>query len=90
MAKTKAKRDNILFVGQDGKIVIASATGKLTVASAARLPGDLIELLRKRQATGKALTEAFSKANFDVTGASEMQVLDPSGVLSRLAKKRTR
>jgi hypothetical protein len=90
MAKARRKGENIVFIGKDGKIAIASATGELTVASAVTLRGDLVELMKRRQAAGKELTGEFAKAKYHVTSASEMHVIDPSGVLSKLGKKKRR
>lgn len=86
MAKTKG--ENIIFIGKDGKIVIASATGEVTVTSAARLSGDLIELIEKRQAAGKALNDALARAKYPVHFSFIAWVMDPSGALPKLAKKK--
>jgi cytochrome oxidase Cu insertion factor (SCO1/SenC/PrrC family) len=89
MAKAKSKGANFVFIGKDGKAAIASATGELTVvANAALLRGDLLELLKKRQAAGKELTEALADANFTVVHSVEILVIDPSGVLNKLGKKK--
>ena len=86
MAKTKG--ENIIFIGKDGKIVIASATGEVTVTSAAKLSGDLIELIEKRQAAGKALNDALARAKYPVHFSFIAWVMDPSGALPKLAKKK--
>jgi hypothetical protein len=83
----KATGENVVFIGKDGKIVIASATGEVTVTSAARLPGHLIELLKKRQDAGKELNEALAKAKYPVAHSFIAVVMDPSGALGKLGKK---
>jgi hypothetical protein len=84
----KAKGENIVFIGKDGKIVIASSTGEVTVTSAAKLPDNLIELLKKRQAAGKELNEALAKAKYPVAHSFIAVVMDPSGALGKLGKKK--
>jgi hypothetical protein len=84
MAKTTG--ENIIFVGKDGKIVIASATGEVTVATIATLSGDLTSLLKKRQTVGKELTAALAKAKFPVAASVQAVVVDPSGALGKLTK----
>ena len=84
----KAKGDNIIFIGKDGKIVIAGGTGEVTVvASIAALSGDLTALLAKRQAIGKELTKALIKAKYPVAASVNAIVIDPSGALVKLGKK---
>jgi hypothetical protein len=89
-AKVRVKGENIVFIGKDGRIVIASATGDITVTSADRLSGDLIELMKKRQAAGKELNNALAKAKYPVAMAFPAVVLDPSGTLTKLGKKKTK
>ena len=88
MAKAKVRAENIIFIGKDGEIVIASGTGEVTVASVAALSGDLTALMKKRQAVGKELTEALAKAKFPVAGSNQAIVIDPSGALGKLGKKK--
>jgi hypothetical protein len=88
MAKAKTRGENIVFIGKDGKIVIASATGQITITSAARLSGNLIELMKKRQAAGKELNAALAEAKYPVAAANPAVVLDPSGALAKLGKKK--
>ena len=86
MAKAKAR--NIIFIGKDGKVAITSGTGALTVASVAKLSGDVTKLIRERQAVGKKLTAALIKAKYSVTsGSSESDVLDPALAFAKLSKK---
>jgi hypothetical protein len=86
MAKTKG--ENIIFIGKDGKVVIASGTGEVTVTSAAKLSDDIIELMKKRQAAGKELTNALAKAKYPVAFSWIAVVVDPSGALTKLGKKK--
>ena len=90
MAKAKVIAENIIFIGKDGKIVIASGTGEVTVASVAKMSGDLTALMKKRQAVGKELTKALAKAKFPVAGSNQAIVIDPSGALGKLGKKKAR
>lgn len=88
-AKAKGKSPNFLFIGEDGKIAITSATGELTVASSeVLLRGDVLELIKTRQAAGKALTKALAEANYRCASDSEMLVIDPSNALGALVKKK--
>ena len=89
-AKAKGAGPNILFVGKDGKIVIASGTGDVTVTSAAALGDDLIKLIKKRQEEGKELTEALATAKFAVAHSWVVVVVDPSDALPKLGKKKMR
>jgi hypothetical protein len=80
---------NIIFIDKDGKVVIASATGELAVMkSATLLPGDVIALMKKRQAIGKELTQALTKANYPVRGAVHSDVIDPSRALAKVSEKK--
>ena len=90
MAKAKVKADNIIFIGKDGKIVIASGTGEVTVASVAKLSGDLMALIKQRQAVGHELTAALEKAKFPVAGSNQAIVIDPSGALDKLGRKKAK
>lgn len=86
----KAIGQNIVFIGKDGKIVIASSTGEVTVTRIASLPDHLIELLKKRQAAGKELNEALAKAKYPVAQSFIAVVMDPSGALGKLGKKKAK
>ena len=89
-AKAKVRADNIVFIGKDGKIVIASGTGEVAVASVAMLSGDLTALMKKRQAAGHELTAALAKAKFPVAHSNQAIVVDPSGALGKLRKKKAK
>jgi hypothetical protein len=83
------KGQNILVVGKNGRVAIASATGDLTITSATSiLSDDIAALIQERQRAGKKLSDAFAKAKFAVTGSSELMVIDPSGTLTKLIKKK--
>jgi len=85
----KAKGQNIIFIGKDGKVVIASGAGRVAVGRAETvLTSEVIELMRKRQAAGKELANVLAKARFDVTGSQEMTVVDPSGALAKLGRRK--
>ena len=86
MANTNG--DNFIFIGKDGKVVIASGTGEVTVTSAAELSGDLIELIKKRQAAGKELTDALAEAKYPVASSHVAVVVDASGALNNLGKEK--
>jgi hypothetical protein len=86
MAKRKDR--NIIFIGKDGKIVIASGTGDVTVTTTAKLSGNLTELLKKRQKTDKELIKALADAHYPVDGGTDIDVIDPSGALNELGKKK--
>ena len=60
------------------------------VNSAALLRGDLIDLLKKRQEAGNELTKALAKAKYHVAYENEWLVIDRSGALNRLEKKKTK
>jgi hypothetical protein len=87
MAKGKAGR-NVIFISKDGKVAIASASGDLSVVGAAELSGEIAELIKKRQAVGKQLTEALAKAKFPVSNSVDCDVADPSGVAGTLGKRK--
>ena len=57
---------NLLIVGEDGKVVVATSTGKVTVVTDKALAAKLSELLAERQRAGKNLTEILKDAGFDV------------------------
>ena len=89
MAKGKARGENILFIGKDGEVAIVSGTGEVTVARAMSvLSGDVAALIRRRQAIGKELADALAKAKYSVTGSQEVVVIDPSGALTKLSRKK--
>ena len=88
MAKGKGK--NIIFVGKDGKVAIGSNDGDLMVLDSVKnLPADIRVLIARRQAAGKLLNDALakSKANFPIKPSQDVDVIDPSGVLSKPLKK---
>jgi hypothetical protein len=88
-AMAKGRGRNIILIGKDGKVAIASATGELKVIESAKLiPDDITELLRKRQAIGKELTEALAKAKLPATSAIDFDVIDPSAALDKFVKKK--
>jgi hypothetical protein len=88
MAKAKVRAENIIFIGKDGKIVVASGTGEVTVASVAKLSGDLKTLIKERQQAGHDLTEALASANFPVAGSNQAHVIDPMGIMDPGKKKK--
>jgi hypothetical protein len=86
MAKGKGK--NIIFIGKDGKVAIGSNDGDLMVLDSVKnLPADIKELIARRQAEGKLLNDALAKANFPIKPSQDIDVIDPSGVLSKPRKK---
>lgn len=84
----KRKHSNIIFVGKNGTIVIASGTGDVKVTTFAKLSGDLVELLKKRQKADNELIEALRKANYPADDGTDVDVIDPSGALNELGKKK--
>jgi hypothetical protein len=86
-----AKVRNVVIVGTNGIVAIASGTGELTIESADKLPPNIARLIIERQKLGKQLSDALIRTNYPVDGgSSECDVLDPTLAFARLSRKKGR
>jgi len=86
MAKTQVS--NFIIIGTDGKVAIATNKGQVSVENLATLPGELAELIKKRQEAGKKLTAALARAKFPVALANQSFVIDLRESVPKPRKKK--
>jgi hypothetical protein len=66
-ARTKSNKPNYVIIGKGGHILVVSgATGEITTLGKAQ-SGEVLELVRARQALGKRLAALLSRKGFALT-----------------------
>ena len=71
-----AKPQNLVVMGQDGKIAIIDCKGHIQCVENDKLGAKLVDLMEQRQKAGIAISKALEKAGYNVCASQESFMLE--------------